>query len=292
LAVLAFSLAALLTAVASVIASAAVAVAGAAVLGVILFIALVDIRHRIDVRHRQTKKSFTALETVIRKESASRNKADSAQLRQIEALVQLYTSLGGGGMTPLSGKWAMDPVGLMALVQHVDEHRPRMVLELGSGTSTVWVHRALSRHDTGHGSARLVSVDHDGQFLGVTRGWLARESGSAVAEVRHAPLESMEVSGRPTSWYQPAVFEDLSAIDMLIVDGPPKAVGTWARFPALPLLVDRLADRAWIVLDDAGREDERRIVEAWLEETPGLSVALAEGVAGRHTVLRFERPGS
>jgi hypothetical protein len=257
-----------------------------ALLLAVVFLTLVDLRHRMDVRHRQAKRSFTAVETLIRKEATRQDKGLTAQTRQIEALVQLYTTLGGAELTPLSGRWAMDPVGLMALVAHVDRQRPAVVLELGSGTSTVWLHRALSRH----GAGRLVSVDHDAQFLGVTRDWLARESGPVVSEVRHAPLEAMQVNGRLATWYQLSAFDDITDVEMLIVDGPPQAVGSLARFPALPLLVDRLASPAWVILDDAERPDERRIVEAWLEEIPGLSVALAEGVAGRHTVLRYDRP--
>jgi hypothetical protein len=283
--VAAVSITAVVIAIVSVTVAVSVAVGMVALLLAGLFFALVDLRHRVDVRHRQTTRTLRSLETFMRKDAAARDKAAPDQLRQIEAVVQMYTALGGRSLTPLSGRWAMDAIGLMALVHHVDQHRPSLVLELGGGTSTVWLQRALSRHSGG----RLVSVDHDGRFLDVTRTWLAGEPGSDLVQVRHAPLEAMEVSGRLTSWYQPSVFADLVGIEMLIVDGPPQSVGPWARFPALPLLVDRLADQAWIVLDDAGRPDERRIVEAWLEEIPGLSVASGDGLGERHTVLRFER---
>jgi predicted O-methyltransferase YrrM len=284
--VAAFSVAAVVITIVSVTVAVSVAVGMVALLLAGLFFALIDLRHRLDVRHRQTTRTLRSLETFMRKDAAARDKAAPDQLRQVEAVVQMYTALGGQSLTPLSGRWAMDPIGLMALVHHVDQHRPGLVLELGGGTSTVWLQRALSRHAGG----RLVSVDHDGRFLDATRTWLADEPGSGLAQVRHAPLEAMEVSGRLTSWYQPGSFDDLVGIDMLIVDGPPQSVGPWARFPALPLLVDRLADEAWIVLDDAERPDERRIVEAWLEEIPGLSVVSADGgLGGRHTFLRFER---
>jgi hypothetical protein len=283
--VAAFAVAAVVIAIVSVTLAVSVAVGMVALLSAGLFFALVDLRHRLDVRHRQTTRTLRSLETFMRKDAAARDRAAPDQLRQIEAVVQMYTALGGQSLTPLSGRWAMDPIGLTALIHHVDQHHPALVLELGGGTSTVWLQRALSRH----GGGRLVSVDHDGRFLDATRKWLAGEPGGGLAQVRHAPLEAMEVSGRLTSWYQPSSFDDLVGIEMLIVDGPPQSVGPWARFPALPLLVDRLADEAWIVLDDAERPDERRIVEAWLEEIPGLSVVSTDGLGGRHTVLRFER---
>ena len=60
-------------------------------------------------------------------------------------------------------------------------------------------------------------------------------------------------------------ISDLTDIDLLIVDGPPGSTGTRARFPAYPLLSERLAPSALILVDDLQRSDERAVVDAWLE---------------------------
>jgi hypothetical protein len=65
-------------------------------------------------------------------------------------------------------------------------------------------------------------------------------------------------------------LQDLPPIDMLIVDGPPKHTQKWARYPALPLLVERLGSKALILCDDADRRDERETVDRWLHEFPCL----------------------
>lgn len=55
---------------------------------------------------------------------------------------------------------------------------------------------------------------------------------------------------------------------MLVVDGPPAATGPQARYPSLPMLIDRLAKNATVVLDDAHRRDELKIVEEWEASFP------------------------
>jgi hypothetical protein len=60
-----------------------------------------------------------------------------------------------------------------------------------------------------------------------------------------------------------------AAIELLVVDGPPAyAQGHGlARYPALPVLHDRLAPSATIILDDAERPGEREIIRRWQLET-------------------------
>jgi hypothetical protein len=71
------------------------------------------------------------------------------------------------------------------------------------------------------------------------------------------------VAGRPRTWYDLKGLSALDPIDLLVVDGPPFFVGALARYPALPLLWDRLAQDVTILLDDADRPDEREVVRRW-----------------------------
>jgi hypothetical protein len=82
----------------------------------------------------------------------------------------------------------------------------------------------------------------------------------AFATVVDAPLVD--------AWYDPAALDGLPerGVELLIVDGPPAARGS--RYPALPLLADRLAPGAAILLDDTDREGERKAVERWSDEFP------------------------
>jgi len=86
-------------------------------------------------------------------------------------------------------------------------------------------------------------------------------------------------------WY------DLDAVpegpfDLLLVDGPPASVGPEARYPAVPLLLDRLAKDALVVLDDTRRPDERAIGERWAAEFEGFAL---ESLGHDHGTLVLRR---
>jgi hypothetical protein len=58
---------------------------------------------------------------------------------------------------------------------------------------------------------------------------------------------------------------------MLVIDGPPGFIQRHSRYPALPLLRERLADNCTVFMDDAARPDERELVEMWLAQYPTYS---------------------
>ncbi|TWG25407.1 O-methyltransferase [Actinoplanes teichomyceticus] len=202
--------------------------------------------------------------------------------REMEATVQLFQGFTPRAPMPSSGDYALNPTDLLELLFLVRSRRPGLVLELGSGTSTIWLGYVLERV-----GGRLVSLDHDPEYAGRTRAALRAHGLTAVAEVRDAPLTPVEAGDRTCSWYDPAALADLHGIDFLLVDGPPAAVGPDSRYPALPVVEPRLADRATIVLDDANRADERAAIAAWLATVDGL--AREEGMLGRHAILSYAR---
>jgi len=66
---------------------------------------------------------------------------------------------------------------------------------------------------------------------------------------------------------------------MLVIDGPPGFIQKNSRYPALPLLFDKLSKQSSVFLDDAGREDEKELVAQWQAEFSGVE----------HEYLEFER---
>src|SRR5699024_357524 len=111
-------------------------------------------------------------------------------------------------------------------------------------------------------------LDHLEHYLDLTRIAIDRHQLSDVIDARLAPLESIESNGRSFNWYATDKLQDLSDIDMVIIDGPPAATGPQARYPALPQVLQYLTSDAIIVFDDAHRQDETEIVELWLTEYP------------------------
>lgn len=209
--------------------------------------------------------------------------AQRGQIREVEALLQLHRELAPRAPMPPSGSWALNPTDLLELCFLVDRVRPGLVLELGSGTSSVWLGYALGRH-----GGRLVSLDHDPRYAALTRAQLARHGLTEVVEVRQAPLCPTTVAGETFEWYDQAALAGVSEVDLLLVDGPPGQTGPRARLPAVPVLADRLAARAVVVLDDADREDEQEILQQWTDSVAGL--AREPGTPGKLAVLRYSRP--
>jgi hypothetical protein len=82
------------------------------------------------------------------------------------------------------------------------------------------------------------------------------------------------VPNHRTDWYAPRALDGLEDVGLLFVDGPPELTGPMARLPAVPLLRDRLAAEATIVLDDTRRADETKIAQLWADELPDFSVEL------------------
>ncbi len=55
-------------------------------------------------------------------------------------------------------------------------------------------------------------------------------------------------------------------MDLLLIDGPPQDVQEELKYPALPLLRPFLFENFTLILDDAGREGEKRASLRWKEE--------------------------
>lgn len=206
-------------------------------------------------------------------------------VKEVEAVLQLRQVLDVDRPTPLMGGWAMDAESVLALVQLVLERKPALVVELGSGASTVWVAMAL-RH---LGAGKIVSFDHLSDFTQATRRALETAGLKAWGEVREAPLADIYLQEKTFRWYS---IEDAASdgpVDMLLVDGPPGSTGPLARYPAVPFYLDVLSDNALVVVDDISRQDEQKILERWTQEIPGIETC---GTLGPRTALLRRNVGS
>lgn len=186
---------------------------------------------------------------------------------EIEALIQIYRHFPETKLPMLpSGGWAIDAESLAYLLEYVRETKPKIIVELGSGTSTIWLGYLCKAI-----GARLVTLDHLEHYLEQTRASIRRHGLTECVESRLAPLEQYSLDGGKYSWYSASALEDLEDIDLLLVDGPPAATGPQARYPALPVLERRLATGATVILDDAHRPHEEEVLAAWLKKYPAFS---------------------
>jgi predicted O-methyltransferase YrrM len=248
----------------------AVPTAALMALGALLGGLLLLIRHSLDLAGRIGNLAAQAARTfeTVRRVEADTQRELKQTFRQLEALQNLNAVLPASDVLPATRGWAASPDLLLALVDLVITGRPSLIVECGSGASTLWLALALRRFGI---DGRIIALDHDPVFSGRTRDFLARHDVLDLAEVRDAPLESFSLDGETYSWYARTAWEDLAGIDLLFVDGPPAATGHQARYPALPLLNKSLSPVATIVLDDLIVPDMREVLPRWLDADPGFS---------------------
>jgi predicted O-methyltransferase YrrM len=187
---------------------------------------------------------------------------------QLEALAAIRDTLDGRLALPSTRDWAASADLLRELITVVLARRPRVVVETGSGTSTVIIAACLQRLGGGH----LWSLEHLPRFAGETRAMLEARGLADWATVVDAPLTDVRIGDGTWSWYDLAGFPVGEPIEILFVDGPPGDTGPLARYPALPILLDRLAPGAALLVDDGARPDERAMIARWRAEVPALDV--------------------
>ena len=135
-------------------------------------------------------------------------------------------------------------------------------------------------------NGEVYSLENGAEYAEKTRQHLARYA-LTQASVIHAPLQKHPLNGIEYDWYEITNLPAKS-IDMLVIDGPPGFIQKHSRYPALPLLFDKLADGCVIFMDDAARPDEKAIVEMWQEAYPALEHRYSNTERGC-SVLTVER---
>lgn len=198
----------------------------------------------------------SALASAHKKSIKELKQMDWQSYRQIEALQQLLLLLKFSAPIPPMRNWAASPDLLLTISDLVRIHKPGLVVELGSGVSTLIVAKS--------GAKKVISIDDSEEFAGKTRE-LLKTHGVRGVEIRVAPLQR-HISG--VDWYDTSKLNDLRKIDFLIIDGPPGSKNPAARSPAHAELVNRISVNAIIVIDDVNRDGERELAQAFAQSLP------------------------
>ena len=186
---------------------------------------------------------------------------------------------------------AVDVATLQVLAALIQACRPRCVVEYGSGTSTVFLMRALQEIP----ESRLFSVDNFSCFLESTRARLPQDNRATLI---HAPLCLEWMHHCPFMTYARAPQAPIASagpVDMVFVDGPNGRV--LGREGAFFHILEHLTDTAVILLHDARRPREQTTLLWWkailreqmsLYEVPfsklGLTVAVFNSPRGSRKV--------
>jgi hypothetical protein len=187
--------------------------------------------------------------------------------RQLEALQGLYIELDMKKSLPPTRGWAASPDFLLEVARQARTMPGATVVECSSGTSTLVLARCMQLN----GAGKVYSLEHDAHFAAQTRAQLRRLGLQEWAQVVDAPLQPYNLDGQSWPWYDLSGLPTQLNIDLLVIDGPPLATRTLARYPAGPLLFPKLDAGAAVYLDDSARRDEQSILRRWQEEFPALA---------------------
>lgn len=162
---------------------------------------------------------------------------------------------------PTQTDWALpadEQRFLASLVAHV---KPQHILELGSGSSTQVFARAAALLEA---PCCITSVEHDPDFRQTTICGLEKpqRAGCCIA-VQFAPLVLRECGGMlyPVYRLRPHRFASGSPADLILIDGPPLALG--GREGTLYQVLDFARPGTLILLDDVNRAEEREVLSRW-----------------------------
>lgn len=240
----------------------AVGVVGPALLFVGALVALLLRNDRMAFEERLATDARQHVDHALVKLRRDLEAQEKTQYWQLEALMNIVATVQPRVPLPPTRKWAASPDLLRLVMHEVLSRRPQLVMEASSGTSTVIIAYCLQKL----GAGKVVSLEHDPHYAQRTRDMLALHGLTAFAEVVDAPLVDHQINGESRKWYDVSRLPATSGIDMLVVDGPPEATQALARYPAMPLLHARFAQRAVVIMDDGQRPDEREIADRWAKE--------------------------
>ncbi len=205
---------------------------------------------------------------------------------QTQYLTGIYEVLKPIAPLPPFRKYAISPDLGVDYLRCIRDLRPEMVVELGSGTSTVIAGYQLKRNGIG----RVIAVEHQESWAKQSSANLREHGLDNVAEVRHSPLTEVNVEGHTRSWYSTEALDDIERIDILLIDGPYDSEDSNTRYPALPMLCGRLSEKGIIIVDDCVRPNWYRTVVRWARQN-GFKIEEPLQSEKRHLILSRERSG-
>jgi predicted O-methyltransferase YrrM len=206
-------------------------------------------------------------------------------IRSAEDAAALSASLGPAA--PVFGRWAAEGDFAGMIVREL-ERSPRLVVECGSGSTTLVIADKLRQS----GSGRVVSLEHDAFYAARTTRLINLAGLSDLARVVEAPLRPQQFADRIIEWYDRPIVEEAidGEIDVLVVDGPPQ-LSPWARWPALEVFYPLLVEDAVVLLDDGRTRQTSRAVRAWVEQFTDLDLYWLDTVKGTWLLRRGDGSG-
>ena len=137
---------------------------------------------------------------------------------QFDALLNIFFVLRPEKPLPTMSRWAAEPDFIKLLIHLLLKEKPKNIVEAGSGVSTLCMALAIHRYKL---SSSILSLEHDQRCFDQTMNSLLEHGISDHVNLVYAPLKKYELKGKNMLWYETKGLQQISDIDMLVIDGPP-----------------------------------------------------------------------
>jgi len=175
---------------------------------------------------------------------------------QHEAWLNLSRELDFALPLPFTRGWAASPDFLQIIVNEIIEKKPSLIVECGSGISSLIIGYALKEV----GKGRLISMEENEAYQEKTKEMIHGHGLSEFVEVLFAPLQHEKYKSGSLKWYSLSKVNIDLPIDMLIVDGPKLMAN---RPLALPMLDKYMAKKSIIIVDDTKWKFSKKMIAEW-----------------------------
>lgn len=200
-------------------------------------------------------------------------------VKQLESFMSIQSFFSKGEFFSDFHGWPISPDVGVFLLEKMRSKNYDLIIEFGSGTSTAIFAKAAEILNGGKRSAvaktmktEIVTFEHNEKYHGQTQKMLQARNLAGYVNLVLAPLvDWKDDSGDYLYYDSKAILQELSEkyserkIKVLVlVDGPPGLTCTNARYPAVPVIFNTLSKHSIdIVLDDANRPEEKKVIELW-----------------------------
>lgn len=243
------------------------------------------------------KQSDDLVRTRRHLETAVKNNSANA-VRQLQSFVGMQEYFATGVLPAFNSEahsWPISADFALCLMRQLVLKPYDLVIEFGSGMSTVIVAKSLALMADRHGTRQtpFVSFDHLDSYYQQTLAYVQQAGLEKAVQLLLTPIEDWQAEdGQVYPYYScqstlAKLAKQRQATRkriLVIVDGPPAATGPQARYPAGPLLMEHFPNaHIDFLMDDYIREDEKQVVQHWLADMEAL------GRAGTSTEYKLEK---
>ena len=184
------------------------------------------------------------------------------------ALTSLLKLFKDEAFFPLTN-WSMAPSEILHICNDILINKRVNIIEFGGGFSTLCIAQLIKIHDL---DIKFTTVENDLEWIEKIKSQLIMHKLGEIVNLVHAPIKpiSKEFSyNNQEVWYDIEIINQLinqySLVDLIIIDGPFGKLTPFARFSAIPVLLEKMATNYAVFFDDTNRPDEMEIAKNWMK---------------------------